>query len=175
MLGKSIFILYLRSSSPQLFLRKGVLKICCKFSGEHLCRSVISIKLLCNFSEITLQHRRSPINLPHIFRTPFCKNTYGELLLSFIQSISISQGCKNHNMYFKTLMSGKIFFKNISMNFKTFCNIYPGFCLLFWFTSVRALFIWTSFYITNIFFHIYIFFAYMPSWNDLEEDWHCVH
>ena len=37
-----------RSSRPEGFLEKGVLKICSKFSGEHPCQSAISIKLLCN-------------------------------------------------------------------------------------------------------------------------------
>ena len=60
-----------RSSSPKVFLRKGVLKICSEFTGEHPCRSVISIKLLCNFIEIALQHGCSPVNLLHIFRTSF--------------------------------------------------------------------------------------------------------
>ena len=53
-----------RSSRPEVFLRKSVLKICCKFLGEHPCRSVISISLLCNFIEITLRHGRSPVNSP---------------------------------------------------------------------------------------------------------------
>ena len=35
----------LSGSGPEVFLRKGVLRICSKFTGEHLCRSVISIKL----------------------------------------------------------------------------------------------------------------------------------
>ena len=35
-----------RSSHPEVFLRKGVLKTCSKFTGEHPCRSVISIKFL---------------------------------------------------------------------------------------------------------------------------------
>ena len=35
-----------RSGRPEVFLGKGVLKICSKFSEEHPCRSVISIKLL---------------------------------------------------------------------------------------------------------------------------------
>ena len=35
-----------KSSSPEVFLRKGVLKICSKFTREHSCRSVISINLL---------------------------------------------------------------------------------------------------------------------------------
>ena len=39
-------IILIRSSHPDLFLGKGVLKICNKFTGEHPCRSVISIKLL---------------------------------------------------------------------------------------------------------------------------------
>ena len=37
-----------RSSRPEVFLAKGVLKICSKFTGEHPCRSVISIKLQSN-------------------------------------------------------------------------------------------------------------------------------
>ena len=70
-----------RSSHPEVFLRKGVLKICCKFTGEHQCRSEISIKLQSNFIEITLLHGCSHVNLLHFFRTPFLKNTSGWLLL----------------------------------------------------------------------------------------------
>ena len=65
------------SSRPEVFLEKGVLKICSKFTGEHPCRSLISIKLLCNFIEITLRHGCSPVKLLHIFRTPFSKNNSG--------------------------------------------------------------------------------------------------
>ena len=70
------------SSHPEVFLGKGVLKIYSKFTGEHPCRSVISKKLLCNFTKITLRHGCSPVNLLHIFRTPFPENTYGGVLLS---------------------------------------------------------------------------------------------
>ena len=45
-------------------------------------RSVISIKLLCNFMEIGLRHGCSPVNVLHIFRTTFLKNTSGWLLLN---------------------------------------------------------------------------------------------
>ena len=72
--------LKVRNSHPKLFLRKGVLKIYIKFTGEHPCRIVISIKLLCNFIEITFWHGCS-INLLYIFRTPLPKNTSGLLLL----------------------------------------------------------------------------------------------
>ena len=42
-----------------MFLEKGVLKICSKFTGEHTCRSVISIKFISKFIEIALWHGRS--------------------------------------------------------------------------------------------------------------------
>ena len=45
---------FFRSSRSDVFLKKDILKICSKFRGEHPCRSVISIKLLCNFIEIAL-------------------------------------------------------------------------------------------------------------------------
>ena len=64
-----------RSSHPEVFLRKGVLEICCKFTGEHPYQSVISIKLLCNFIEVALWHGCFPVNLLHILRTPFIKRT----------------------------------------------------------------------------------------------------
>ena len=78
---KSHFV-QLRSSSQEVFLGKVVLKVCSKCTGEHPCRSAISIKLLCNFIEITFRHGCSPVNLLHIFRTPFLKNTSGWLLLT---------------------------------------------------------------------------------------------
>ena len=66
-----------RSSHPDEFLIKGVLKICSKFTGEHPYRSA---KLQSNFIEITFQHGCSPVNLLHIFRIPFLKNTLPWLL-----------------------------------------------------------------------------------------------
>ena len=64
-----------------MFLGKGVLEICSKFTGEHACQSVISTKLLGNFIEITLLHSCSPVNLQHIFRKPFPKNMAEGLFL----------------------------------------------------------------------------------------------
>ena len=76
------------------FSEKDVLKICSKFTGEHRRRSAISMKLLCkllcfakllsNFIEIALWHLCSPVNLVHIFRTPFPKNSSGHLLLEHL-------------------------------------------------------------------------------------------
>ena len=64
-----------------MFLGKGVLKICSKFTRERPCQSVISIKLPSNFIEIALRYGCSAENLLHIFRTPFPRNTSGWLLL----------------------------------------------------------------------------------------------
>ena len=70
---------FLRSSQPEVFLGKGVPKICIKFTGEHSCRNAISIKK--NFIEIALRHGFSPVNLLHIFRSPFPGNTTGWVLV----------------------------------------------------------------------------------------------
>ena len=51
-----------------------------KFTGEHPCRS----EHIYNFIEIALCDGRSPVNLLHVFRTPFAKNTSGWLLLYYV-------------------------------------------------------------------------------------------
>ena len=63
----------LRSSRPEEFLVKGLLKICSKFTGEQF---------PCNFIEITLRHGCPPVNLLLISRAPFSTNTSGWLLLN---------------------------------------------------------------------------------------------
>ena len=52
---------------------KGALKICSLFTGEHSCRSVISVKLHYNFFYVTLLRACSPVDLLHIFRISFFK------------------------------------------------------------------------------------------------------
>ena len=84
-----------RSSHQEVLLRKSVLKICSKFTRDHPCRTPISVKLLCNFIEIALRHGCSPVNLLHIFRIPFPRNTSVWLLLNlvitFLPSLIIRQ------------------------------------------------------------------------------------
>ena len=84
-------ILITWSSRPEVLLEKDVLKICSKFTGEHPCRSVISIKVLSNFIKVTLRRGRSPVNLLHIFRTPFSKNTSWWRLLYYFPTRYISK------------------------------------------------------------------------------------
>ena len=45
-------------------------------------------KLQNNFIEITFWHVCSPVNLLHIFRTPFLKNTSGRLIFLIVQKLS---------------------------------------------------------------------------------------
>ena len=66
-----------RSSHFAVFLGKGVLKICSKFTGEQPSRSTL---LKSHFS------MGAPVNLMHIFRTCFLKNTSGWLLLQLLQA-----------------------------------------------------------------------------------------
>ena len=55
--------------------------LCSKFMGEHPRRSM---KLHCNFIDITLRQGCSPVNLLHVFRTLFPMNTSGRLILTKI-------------------------------------------------------------------------------------------
>ena len=73
----------IRSSYPEVFLGKGVPKICSKFTGEQPCQSAILTNLQNSFIEIILKHGCSPVNLLHTFRTPFPKNASGELFCIF--------------------------------------------------------------------------------------------
>ena len=49
----------------------------------------LAAKLLCNFIKIALRHGCSRVNLLHIFRTPFPKNTSGRLLVYSTHSLCI--------------------------------------------------------------------------------------
>ena len=71
-----------RSSRPEVFLGKGVLDICSKFTGKHPCQSAVSMKLQTNSIETTLLPGCSPVNLLRIFRTYFPKNISEGLLPS---------------------------------------------------------------------------------------------
>ena len=72
-----------RDSPPEVFLRKDI-KICSKFTGKHPCQSMVSIKLQSNFIERSLRRGYFSVDLLHIFRTPFPKNTLEGLRLSLV-------------------------------------------------------------------------------------------
>ena len=52
-----------------------------------------------NFIEIALQHVCSPVNLLHIFRTPFTKNTSGGGLLLWIERLWEKIGFRSQQKY----------------------------------------------------------------------------
>ena len=89
-----------------------------QITGEHPCRSVISIKLQSNFIEITLRPGCSPINLLYIFRTLFTKNTYRWLLLTYIVLVlllllnKIKFRLINRNFLSNTTNKAILFFRN---------------------------------------------------------------
>ena len=103
---------FFRSSPTEMFLIKGVLKICSSFTGEHPCWSVISIKLLCNFCKITSRYGCSSVNLLHVFRKPFSKNTSRGMFLFFYifiisleQILNIKQIFSTHDKYWLVIFS----------------------------------------------------------------------
>ena len=73
-------------SEPEVLLENGVLKVCSKFTLEHPCRIVISIKL-CNFIEIALWHGCYPVNLLHILRASFPRKTSGHGCFCILQTL----------------------------------------------------------------------------------------
>ena len=58
-----------------------VLLLLIKYSFQHPCWSVVSLKLLCNFIETAFGFGCSLMKLLYIFRAAFYKNTLGKLLL----------------------------------------------------------------------------------------------
>ena len=137
-----------RSSHWEVFLGKGVLQICITFTGEHQCRNnVISIKLLCNFIEITLQHGCSPVSLLHIFRTSFRKNTSGWLLLPLFKNycFSVLKGqiirirfiSKRSNSNFSTLITFRALYTGVILQLSQKSSL-----LKFYFTAATAMSLW---------------------------------
>ena len=69
------------SSTPDIFSEKCFSKICSKVKREYQFQVAISIKLESNFIKVRLQHGCCAVNLLHISRGTFPKNTFGRLLL----------------------------------------------------------------------------------------------
>ena len=62
-----------RSSRPEVFCKKGILKNFVKFTRKHLCRSLIFIKVAGLTRDFIkrLRHRCFPVNFAKLLRTPF--------------------------------------------------------------------------------------------------------
>ena len=85
---------WIRSSRTEVFLRKGILKICTKFTEKPPMPK-------CDFNKVAkqLQLGCSPANLLYIFRAPFCKNTSGRLLLLDTRNRNYSENCAQNILW----------------------------------------------------------------------------
>ena len=100
-----------------MFLRKGARKICSKLiTIEHPCRSVILIKLLCNFVEIKLRHACSPVK------------TENKNQLTSAKAYSESNQTTNFERFAKIVNNFKpnYFYKTLHVRYLT------GFWILLW-------------------------------------------
>ena len=89
--------LYFQKQSPRCVLSKRSSK-----NMQQIYRGTLLLKcdlnLQSNFIEITLRHRCSPVNLLHIFKTPFSKNTSGWLLLYFNHQVPVLPPYRNQSI-----------------------------------------------------------------------------
>ena len=67
------------------------------------------------FIEITLWHGCSPVNLLHILRTPFFRNTSGWLLLSVSSGYS-NNSCSDMNILFREMFSDSKIAQDFAMS-----------------------------------------------------------
>ena len=83
------------------FCKIDVLKNLAKFTGKHLCQSLLFNKIaaLCATSlKKRFWHRRFPVNFARFLRTPFLQNISGQLLL-IRSTLNVNPLCTNdpHN------------------------------------------------------------------------------
>ena len=82
-----LIIMLIRSSRPEAFCEKGVLRNFAKFTGKHLCQSLLFNKVAGPRPATLLKNRlwRScfPVNFAKFLRTPFLKEHLWWLLLAY--------------------------------------------------------------------------------------------
>ena len=86
-----ISYLNFRSSRPEVFCKKVVLKNFAKFTGRHLCQSFRPATLL----KKRLQHRCFPVNSAIFLRTHFCRTS---LVATNVTSLSKANDSKNYKL-----------------------------------------------------------------------------
>ena len=104
------------------------IKLVLKFESKVPRRSRIFATQVYNFSKMKLLHGCSPVNLLHIFRTPFTKNTSEGLCLRlthFMPLVSFSNPWKNHktSLNWQENPCSKLNIKALDQNTKCFCWI----------------------------------------------------
>ena len=100
-----------RISHLEVFLGKGVLEICSKFTGEHPCRSVISVKLQSSFIFEKQAFRKAMSLSQKTFKSNY------RCILSYIFSWSLS-ACIQGTSLKKFLLKNPVFAKAYSAKVK---------------------------------------------------------
>ena len=81
----NLFYVLCRSSHPDVFCKKGVLRKFSKFTGKHLCQSLYLNKVAClrpaTLFKKRLWHRCFPVSFGNSLRTPFLTEHLRCLLL----------------------------------------------------------------------------------------------
>ena len=83
--------LLFRSSRQEVFCKKGALRSFAKFTGKHVCQSLL-FNIVASLRPATLLkkrlwHRCFPVNFVKFLRTPFLQNTSGRLLLHVLNHL----------------------------------------------------------------------------------------
>ena len=90
-MSSEVFIF--RSSHRRCSVRIGVLRSFAKFTGKHLCQSLLKAETLL---KNRLWHRCFPVNFAIFLRTLFLQTTSGRLLLHFIVFMNFSVNSYQH-------------------------------------------------------------------------------
>ena len=85
-------------------VKKGVRRNFTKFTGKHLCQSFFFNKVagvrLVTLLKKRLWHRCFPVNFVKFLRTPFLQNTFGRLLLTCDQNLTLKINSSNLSVVF---------------------------------------------------------------------------
>ena len=92
-----VYIAIFRSSCPDTFCKKGVLKHYAKFIGKILCRSLFFHKVADRL-EKRLQQKCFSVNITRFFRTPILYNICEQLLLVLVR-IGLVWSAANLSMF----------------------------------------------------------------------------
>ena len=97
---------FYRSSCPEVFCKKGVLRNFAKFTGKHLCQNLFFNKVAglrpATLLKNSLWHKYFSVNFPKFLRTPFLTKHLRWLLLrgsimdSLLESFLIVESCINN-------------------------------------------------------------------------------
>ena len=120
-----IYLFFFRSNRPEVFCKKGALRNFIKFTGKHLCQSLIFNKVLL---KMRLWHRCFPMNFVKFLRTPFFIEHLWWLLLFVIGPFCITHSICFNNVKTKLLLIEQFFMEMLVLsNKKQYSNFSENF------------------------------------------------